>query len=146
MPTSDTFNRAMLDLIFNNAGFMAPGGQFGLQGTDAPGALYVALHTASVGEDGNQSTNEVSYPGYARIAVERSKRGWVRTGDCVCPADHITFAAVGGGAEVLATHFSVGTAAEGPGVVLFRGKIMPQIRVENATRPRLTSATSISFG
>ena len=42
--------------------------------------LYVALHTADPGESGTQSTNEISYTSYARVAVARSSAGWTVTG------------------------------------------------------------------
>ena len=37
--------------------------------------LYVSLHTADPGEAGDQTTSEISYTGYARVAVARST-GW----------------------------------------------------------------------
>jgi hypothetical protein len=38
--------------------------------------LYVSLHTADPGETGNQSTSEIAYTSYARVAVARSSSGW----------------------------------------------------------------------
>ena len=40
-------------------------------------SMYLALHTADPGELGNsQSTSEIAYTGYARVAIARSSSGF----------------------------------------------------------------------
>lgn len=41
---------------------------------------YVSLHTGDPGEAGDQTTNEATYAGYARVAVARDSGGWTVTG------------------------------------------------------------------
>ena len=77
--------------------------------------LHVALHTAFPGLAGDQSTSELSYTGYNRVAVARSTGGWTVTGNSVSPVAAIQFGEMTAGAGGLATHFSVGTAASGAG-------------------------------
>lgn len=42
---------------------------------DGASTLYLALHTGAVGTGGDQTTNEVTYTGYARIALARNSGG-----------------------------------------------------------------------
>lgn len=72
----------------------------------------MALHTADPGEAGNQSTNETSYTGYARVAVARSGAGWTVTGNAVTNAATITFGISTVGTPTI-THFSVGYEISG---------------------------------
>ena len=53
--------------------------------------LYVSLHTADPGETGNQSTNEVNYTSYARVAVARTSGGWAVTNNSVSNVNAIAF-------------------------------------------------------
>lgn len=75
--------------------------------------LYVALHTAFPGLGGNQSTSEISYTGYSRVAVARSAAGWSVTGNVASPVDAIQFGEMTAGDGGVATHFSVGSGASG---------------------------------
>jgi hypothetical protein len=52
---------ALLLLLFNNTAWAVVGDASGLQPSGAAGNLYLSLHTASPGEGGNQSTNEIAY-------------------------------------------------------------------------------------
>lgn len=77
--------------------------------------LQVALHTAFPGLAGDQTTSEISYTGYARVAVARTSGGWTVTGNVASPVAAIQFGEMTAGAGGVATHFSVGTAASGAG-------------------------------
>lgn len=105
--------------------------------------LYVSLHSADVGEAGNQTTNECSYTSYARVAVARSGSGWTITGNSVSPAAEISFPAATGGTCTV-THFAIGTAASGTGSVLYYGTVTPNISVSTGVTPKLTTATAIT--
>ncbi len=74
--------------------------------------LTIALHTADP-TGGDQSTSEVAYTSYARETVARTSGGWTVTatagGAQAVNAAIIALPASTGGADVVATHFSIGT-------------------------------------
>jgi hypothetical protein len=105
--------------------------------------LYVSLHTADPGEAGDQTTSEISYTSYARVAVARTSGGWTVTNNSVSPAANIDFPACTGGSGT-ATHFGIGTASSGVGKLLYSGAITPNIAVSSGIVPRLTTATAIT--
>jgi len=101
------------------------------------------LHTSDPGEAGDQTTNEIAYTDYARVAVARTTGGWTVTNNSVSPAATISFPAGTGGSGT-ATHFGVGVAASGAGVLLYSGSITPNIVCGNGVTPQLTTATAIT--
>jgi len=105
--------------------------------------LYVSLHTADPGEAGNQSTNEVSYTSYARVAVARTSGGWTVTNNSVSPVANIDFPAATGGSGTV-TYFGVGSASSGSGVLYYSGTVTPIISVTSGVTPRLTTASTIT--
>jgi hypothetical protein len=115
-----------------------------LQNSAVAGSLYVSLHTADPGEAGSQTTNEISYTGYARVAVARSGAGWAVTGNSVSPAAAVTFGAMTAGAGGTVTHFGVGTDPSGAGKLLYKGTVTPNVSVTNGVTPQLTTATAIT--
>ena len=104
--------------------------------------LTVALHTADPGEAGDQTTNEIAYTGYARIAVARTSGGWTVSGNSVSPAAAITFGEMTGGAGGTVTHFSIGTGTANE--LLYSGTVTPNIVVSTGVTPELTTATAIT--
>jgi hypothetical protein len=105
--------------------------------------LYLALHSASPGAAGDQTTNEIAYTGYARVAVARTSGGLTVTDNHVSPAATASFP-IGSGGTGTATHWSVGTASTGTGKVLYRGAINPSIACGNGITPQLTAASTIT--
>jgi len=105
--------------------------------------LFVALHTSDPGEAGDQTTNEIAYTSYARVAVPRSSSGWTVSANSVSPAGNIDFP-LGTGGSGTATHFSVGTLVSGAGIILYYGAITPSIVCGNGVVPRLTTPTAIT--
>ncbi len=111
--------------------------------------VYVALHTATPGAAGNQSTNEISYTGYARVAVARSNASpaWTITGTnpaSASPNATIVFPASTGGTGGTATFFSIGSAATGAGEIYYYGAITPTISVSSGVQPELTTSTTLT--
>ncbi|MEE8607213.1 MAG: hypothetical protein V3S55_06405 [Nitrospiraceae bacterium] len=104
--------------------------------------LTVALHTGDPGEAGNQTTNEISYTGYARIGVARTSGGWTVSGNSVSPASAITFGEMTAGPGGTVTHFSIGTGTADE--LLYSGTVTPNIVVSNGVTPELTTATAIT--
>src|SRR6266542_1154801 len=104
MSKSDAAENAILLLIFNGTTWA----NIAVNATSSPATtLTVALHTADPGEAGTQSTSEISYTGYARVAVARPA-GWTVTGNSVSPAATISFGQMTAGTGGTVTHFSVG--------------------------------------
>ncbi|MFN3584826.1 hypothetical protein [Phenylobacterium sp.] len=146
MSKSNAFENALLKLIFNASAVT------GLADNPAVGALtnlYVSLHSADPGEAGDQTTSEVAYTGYARVAVARTSGGWTVTGATVSPAANIDFPACAAG-SVSATHFGIGTASSGAGVLLYSGQLVDDVgdpapvAISAGVSPRLLTTTTIT--
>lgn len=120
MSASNACETALLALIYNNTTFALVGDAAGLQPSAGAGSLFVSLHTSDPGEAGSQNTNETAYTNYARVAVARSGAGWTVATNTVTNAAAVTFAACGVTGSTI-THFGVGTATSGAGVLLFSG-------------------------
>lgn len=123
MSKSNTFENELLLLVFNNTDIANIGDAAGLQNSAAAGNLYVALHTAEPGEAGAQNANEVTYTGYARVAVARSGAGWTVAANQVSNAAAITFGQRTDVGSTVATHFSVGKESAGATVILYKGPL-----------------------
>lgn len=115
----DTLQHGLLDLVFLNAALALIGDASGLQPSAAAGSLYLSLHTADPGEAGNQTTSEIAYTSYARVAVARTGSGWTRTGNTMKNAAQAQFPQSTGGSGV-ALYLGIGTASSGTGSLLYR--------------------------
>lgn len=141
MSKSNALETALLQLLFNATTFA----NVAINATSSPITdLYVSLHTSDPGEGGDQSTNEIAYTGYARVAVARTSGGWTVSGNSVSPAANIDFGAMTAGAGGTVTHFGVGKSVSGAGVLFYSGTVTPNIAVANGVTPRLTTATAIT--
>lgn len=106
--------------------------------------LYFALHTASPGASGGQTTSEAAYTSYARQAVARTTSGFTAaSAQSSALAATLSFPAATGGSET-ETDASLGTASSGAGKILWFGAISPTIAVANGVTPQLTTGTTIS--
>ena len=83
----------LLNLLFLNIDWANIGDAAGLQNSATAGSFYISLHSADPGEAGNQSTNEISYTGYARVAVNRTAGGWTLTTSTISNGIQPQFAA-----------------------------------------------------
>jgi hypothetical protein len=144
MSKGNTFENELLEHIFNNADITLIGDAGGLLGSVADGSLYVSLHTSDPGEAGDQTTNEIAYTGYARVAVSRAGAAWTVTANSVSPASNIDFGEMTGGAGGTVTHFAAGASASGAGKLLYSGTVTPNISVTTGVIPRLTTATAVT--
>lgn len=121
MSMSNASETALLNLLFKNTAWANVGDASGLQPSAAAGNFHIALHTTDPGEAGDQTTNEIAYTGYGRVAVARGA-GFNVTGDAVSNAATAQFGeCTAGTATVL--WFTVGTAASGAGSVIYRGQL-----------------------
>lgn len=144
MSKSNTFENDLLLLLFNNTNIANIGDATGVRGSSAAGSLYLSLHTADPGETGDQTTSEIAYTGYARVAVARSGAGFTVSGASVTLAADNDFGQMTAGAGGTVTHFAIGSASSGTGKILYSGTVSPNIAVANGVIPRLKAATSVT--
>lgn len=140
MSKSNTFETQLLQLIFNATAIP----NLAQNGVSPLTQLFVALHTADPGEAGTQSTSEVNYTGYARVAVNRTAGGWVVSGNSVSPVANIEFGEMTAGTPGTATHASIGVAASGATAILYKGALTPSIAYAVGVIPRIKSTSAIT--
>ena len=141
MSKGNTFENDLLKLIFQAAAIA----NLADNAASSPlTSLYVALHTADPGEAGDQTTSEISYTGYARVAVLRSASGWTVTANSVAPLADISFPISSGGAGGTATYASVGVASSGASKILYSGALSPNIVVTSGVTPIITTGSAIT--
>jgi hypothetical protein len=145
MSATNAFETALLTLYFNNTDHANVGDAAGVQNSATAGSFYLSLHTGDPGEAGSQTTSEIAYTGYARVAVARSGAGWTVTGNSVSPAAIVTFGEMTAGAGGTVTHFGIGSDSSGAGNLFFKGTVTPNLVVSNGVTPRLTTATAITL-
>lgn len=134
MSMSNASETNLLNLLFNNTDWANVGDAAGLQNSAAAGSFYVALHTADPGDAGNQSTNEVSYTGYVRVAVARTAGGWTVSGNQVSNTATVQFGECTAGSAT-ATHFSVGLLTSGAGDILYSGSLSASRSISSGITP-----------
>lgn len=141
MSKGNTFENDLMKLIFNAVAIANIADN---AATSPLTNLYAGLHTADPGEAGDQTTSEISYTGYARVAVPRTSGGWTVTANSVSPVANIDFPASTGGTGGTVTHGVIGTAASAAGKLLYSGTISPNIVVSNGVTPRWTTASAVT--
>lgn len=134
MSASNAFENALLLLIFNNTNIANVGDATGLRGSSTAGSLYVSLHTADPTEAGDQESDEADYTSYARVAVARTAGGWTVAGNGASNTAAVNFPASTGGTNT-ATHFGIGTASTGAGVLLFKGALTDSLIITSGVTP-----------
>lgn len=141
MSKGNTFENDLLKLIFNATAIA----NIADNAASSPLTnLQVSLHTADPGEGGDQTTTEIAYTSYARVAVARTTGGWTAaSAGSTSPVANIDFPAGTGGSGT-ATHFAVGTASSGAGKILYSGTVTPNIVTGSGITPRLTTASTIT--
>lgn len=110
--------------------------------------LYWSLHTADPGEAGTQSTSEVTYGSYARVAVARTTGGMTNsTAGSTSPAANVVFPPATSPAlptVQLVTHAGIGVASSGATNLLYSGPVTPNINVSTGVQPIMTTASAIT--
>jgi hypothetical protein len=113
---------------------------------DGTGTLYLSLHTAAVGLGGDQTSNEATYTGYARVALTRSAAGaftaaaggtsnnnaLIQFGNCT-----------GGTLPETITHVSIGENASGAGTVIYTGALASPLVVNVNIQPQFAATTLV---
>jgi hypothetical protein len=142
MSFGNTFENDLLELILNA---QAVANVADNAGTSPLTNLYISLHTADPGEAGDQTTNEVSYTGYARVAIDRTGSGWTITDNSASPVANVDFAQAQSGDTGTITHAAVGTASTGTGKVLISGALSPNITIADGVIPRVGTGSAITL-
>lgn len=143
MSKSNTFENDFLKLVFNNTDCSLVGDATGLRGSSTAGSLYFSLHTSDPGEAGDQTTNEITYTSYARVAVARSGSGFTVSTNTVALVADVGFPAGTGGSGT-ATHWGLGASSSGAGKLLYKGAISPNIVCGSGVTPTLTAGTVVT--
>lgn len=111
---------------------------------DGSGTLFVSLHTGAVGLGGNQTSNEATYTGYARIPITRSGAG---TFNAAAAGVAVTNALLqfgictGGTLPEVITHAAIGENASGVGTVIVTGALSSSITVNINSVPQFAIGT-----
>ena len=121
MSMSNTSETALLNLLFKNQAWANIGDASGLQPSATAGNFYVRLHSADPGETGTGDTNEISYTGYAPVAVTRGA-GFNVSGAVVSNAGTVQFGECTAGTATV-THFSVCAGSGAGAVIVYRGAL-----------------------
>lgn len=143
MSKSNAFENALLALIFQNANIANLGDATGVRGSAAAGQLFLSLHSADPSEAGDQTTNEVAYTGYARVGLARTSGNFGLAANQINLVANADFPACTAG-TVTATHFAIGVASTGAGMILYRGSLTPTIAIAPGVTPRLTPTTNVT--
>ena len=139
MSMSNAAEAALQAHIFQNAAWAGIGDAGGLLASAAPGSLYISLHSADPGEAGNQSTSEIAYTGYARVAVSRNgSTGFTLTVSTVSNTALTQFPQCTGG-SASATHFSIGSASSGAGQIIVSGALSATLSISNGIQPQFNA-------
>lgn len=128
----------LLNLLFVNVDWANIGDAAGLQNSATAGSFYVSLHTADPGETGTQSTSEVAYTSYARVAVARSAGGWTLTAQTISNTALVQFPTATGGTAT-ATYFGIGTDSAGAGNLLMSGALTSSLSISNGIQPQFAA-------
>ena len=121
MSMSNTSETALLNLLFKNQAWANIGDASGLQPSATAGNFYVRLHSADPGETGTGNTSEISYTGYAPVAVTRGA-GFNVSGAVVSNAGTVQFGECTAG-TVTVTHFSVCVGNGAGAAIVYRGAL-----------------------
>lgn len=107
-------------------------------------SIYVSLHTADPTPSGDQSINEISYTGYARVPANRDTSTWAISNGVVTPKNPIVFPQMTGGTGGLVAYWAVGTSHASSGKILYIGSITPSIDVAIGVVPEFDVTTTIT--
>lgn len=143
MSKTNTWENDLLLLMFNNTNSSLHGDATGLRGSSSAGSYYMSLHTSDPGEAGDQTTNEIAYTSYGRVAVARSGSGFTVSTNSVALAADVEFPEGTGGSGT-ATHWGLGCSASSTGKLLYKGAISPSIVCGSGVTPILTAGTVVT--
>lgn len=114
---------------------------------DGATTLYLSLHIGAVGLGGNQSTNEVSYTGYARIPILRNNTtGEFSVSVAASSANQNLLAfgnATAGTFPITATHAAIGENSSGVGTVIATGALASSLIINLNINPQFPIGAAV---
>lgn len=129
----DSFENALLLLIFNNTNIANIGDTTGLRGATTAGSFYIALYTTAPSD--SAAGTETTYTNYARVAVVRSGSGWTVSTNACSNAAAITFPQCGAtGATLVAFAICKGDV-ETTDDAIYWGDLTSNLVVSNGITP-----------
>lgn len=135
MSATNTFETALLNLIFANADLLNIGNGGGLLQSTVDGELFVALYETAPTD--STAGTETAYTGYAREGVARDATAWTVANPDAKNTAAITFGASTSGPHTL-TSFGIHTAVTG-GDLLFYGNLTADLIVNNGITPEISA-------
>ena len=145
MSKSNAWESDLLTLLFQNIAATLIGDAAGLLPSAGAGSLYISIHSADPGEAGDQTTSEISYTGYARVAVARSSGAWTVSNTAPTQAANAALIAFGLDTvgSVTATHFGVGVASTAAGKLLYSGSLTAPLAISPGITPQFAIGTLV---
>lgn len=136
MSAVDTFEDALLDLLFLNSAITNVGDASGLTATSTAGSCQLSLHTVALDDtDTLLTADECDYTGYTRQTVARSGAGWTSAGGTASNAALIQFGEKSGGADDTAVHCGIGLIATGD-VLRIHADLSSDLTVSDGVNPQ----------
>lgn len=103
--------------------------------------LYISLHSGAIGAGGDQTTNEITYTGYARVAIARNNSTGEfssSSGGATDNDNQITFGNPTAGAfPINATHIAIGENASSTGTVLMYSALPSTLVINLNVQPNV---------
>jgi hypothetical protein len=137
---SNSAEAALLDLLFLNVDWANVGDASGLQNSATAGSFYVRLHSSDPGEGGTGDTNEISYTGYAPVAVARTSGGWTRSVSTISNTATVQFGECTAGSAT-ATHFSVCVGSGAGAQIIVSGSLSASRSISAGITPLFNAGT-----
>ncbi len=104
---------------------------------------YIALHTASPGVAGDQTTNEAAYGGYARVAVTAATGFTAAASGSTSNTALIQFPQCSSGSET-ETYVSIGTASSGAGQIIYFGALTASRSISAGIQPQFSASSLVA--
>lgn len=105
---------------------------------------YISLHTATPGVGGDQTTNEATFGGYARVAVTAATGFSAAASGATSNTALIQFPECSSGSNTI-TFVAIGTASSGAGQILYFGALTASRDISSGIQPQFAaSALSVT--
>lgn len=140
MSMSNNSENNLLLLLFNNTAWANVGDATGLRNSSTAGSFYIRLHSSDPGEAGTGDTNEISYTGYAPVAVARSAAGFTVSGNTISNTAAVQFGECTGGSAT-ATHFSVCLGSGAGADIVYSGSLSASRSISSGITPLFNAGT-----
>jgi len=129
----------LLKLLMQNATWANVGDASGLQPSASAGSLYLSLHTGDP-SGGNQTTSEVTYTSYARVAIARNSTKFPVASRGFTNGEAETFPSCTGADGQTATYAAIGTASSGTGHIIMSGPLTSSLLIVTGQAPNITAS------